>query len=254
MKYYTKEWYELMQRQHYTSGLTKIPDKIYSDQEIQAFYDHDLQKEIEHDRKFYETGSYTPADTISCFQDCYKKLLRYGGLHYPQWIRDTIDKRLLALNRMPALAYDQLRKEELANRRAFQRINQHAAEALQKQNIPEEIRSQFHFHDADLLALKKAGHNYQLTLRKDGGWPEGTTPYIKITFQNVHHVDREKGFALRPRRNKYGELCSSCQYLYDELYKTDDGYEVHILLWTPKALRYLTIHCEDIRFDDNIIL
>ena len=42
MKYYTKEWYELMQRQHYTSGLHKIPDKTYFDQEIQAFYDADL--------------------------------------------------------------------------------------------------------------------------------------------------------------------------------------------------------------------
>ncbi len=254
MKYYTKEWYQLMQRLHYTSGLTKIPDKIYSEQEIQAFYDHDLQKEITHDRKFYETGSYTPADTIDCFQDCYKKLLRYGGLHYPQWVCDTVDKRLLALNRMPASAYDQLRKEERVNQQAFQKIMDAAAVDLEKQDIPQEIRSQFHFHDADLLALKKVGHDYQLTLRKDGGWPEGTTPYIRIHFQNVSRVEREKGFALRPRYNEYGELCSSCQYLYDELYKTDEGYEVHILLWTPKALRYLTICCEDICLEDNITL
>ena len=42
MKFYTKEWYELMQCQNYTSGLKKIPDKVYTDDDIQAFYDKDL--------------------------------------------------------------------------------------------------------------------------------------------------------------------------------------------------------------------
>ena len=45
MKFYTKEWYELMQRQHYTSGLKKVPDKVYADEDIQAFYDKDLKAE-----------------------------------------------------------------------------------------------------------------------------------------------------------------------------------------------------------------
>ena len=45
MKFYTKEWYELMQHQNYTSGLKKIPDKVYTDEEIQAFYDKDLNAE-----------------------------------------------------------------------------------------------------------------------------------------------------------------------------------------------------------------
>ena len=31
MKYYNKEWFELMQKQDYTSGLTIIPDKDYTD-------------------------------------------------------------------------------------------------------------------------------------------------------------------------------------------------------------------------------
>ena len=34
MKYYTKEWYDLMQKQHYTSGMTVVPDKEYTEDEI----------------------------------------------------------------------------------------------------------------------------------------------------------------------------------------------------------------------------
>ena len=47
MKYFTKEWYGLVTRMDYTSGLKVIPDKIYSDKEIQTFYDSDLAEMIE---------------------------------------------------------------------------------------------------------------------------------------------------------------------------------------------------------------
>ena len=37
MRYYTKEWYELMQGLYYVSGMIVLPDKDYTDAEIQAF-------------------------------------------------------------------------------------------------------------------------------------------------------------------------------------------------------------------------
>ena len=64
MKYYTKEWYELMQRQHYTSGLQKIPDKKYSVQEIQSFYDSDLAAEVMHNEMLYITQAIKSGHTI----------------------------------------------------------------------------------------------------------------------------------------------------------------------------------------------
>ena len=313
MRYYTKDWYCLMQHQHFTSGLKKIPDREYTDDEIQAFYDQDLKAEIARDRRIHntppaaydwmeelltpdqfspeaflfeneETGelfhpdtpeiarqyfaqeqrrqkerfdarpTFDPAETITCFRDAYRAQLKYGFQNYPDWVQEVVDKRLLALNRIPSSAYKRLKKEETANRRAFEQINQAAAAALEQQNIPEEIRSQFCFHDADVLAVKKVRSNVELYLRKDGGWPGDTTPYIRINFRNVRYFDRETGFALRPKQNEYGELGTSCKYLYDELYRMENGYEIHMMFWTPKALRYLTIGCEEILFDDNIPL
>ena len=55
MKFYTKEWYALMQRQNYTSGLKKIADKVYTDEDIIAFYDKDLKAEIARDRRIHNT-------------------------------------------------------------------------------------------------------------------------------------------------------------------------------------------------------
>ena len=313
MKFYTKEWYALMQRQNYTSGLKKIPDQVYSDEDIHKFYHKDLNDEIARDREIYntppgpydweekllqpdrfrpdmflfeheETGElfhpetpeiaryyleqnhqqaqkrfaarlpFDPTETIECFRDCYRGMLRYGFLRFPQWVQESVDPRLLALNRIPESAYKRLKKEDQVNRRAFEKINAKAAAVFDQQDIPEEIRESFCFHDSSVLAIKKVRSDVELYLRKDGGWMGDATPYIKIVFKNIQQFDREKGFSLRPRLDADGDLRTSCTYLYDELYRTEDGYEIHMLFCSPKNLRYLTICCEDIRFEDNIAL
>lgn len=313
MRYYTKEWYNLMQRQNYTCGLNKIPDKVYSDREIRAFYEQDLQAEIDHDHQIHiapsdyswaerllqpdtfqpenflffddETGTefhpetpeiarswlqkekeeadreiaqrppFDPAETIACFRDCYRSERRYCLSRLPEWVAGTVDPRLLALHRCPESVWKRLRKEEQANQRTFQKIEKEAAAVLTAQDIPEAIHSQFHFHDSNLLWLKKVRSDYELTMRICFDWPQNTkTPYIKVIFRQVSLVEREPGWRLRPRPDQHGTYDSNCHYLYDELYKTDDGYEVHMLLWTASGLRTLTVHCRDIDFENNLQL
>ena len=214
---------------------------------------------LEQDRRqaqerFAARPPFDPTETIECFRDCYRGTLRYGFSHFPQWVQESVDPRLLALNRIPESAYKRLKKEEQANRRAFEKIDAKATAVLEQQDIPAEIREQFCFHDACVLAIKKVRSDVELYLRKDGGWLCDATPYIKIIFKNVRQIDREKGFSLRPKLDADGDLRTSCTYLYDELYREEGGYEVHMLLCTSKALRYLMICCEDIHFEDNISL
>jgi len=313
MRYYTKEWYDLMQRQNYTCGLKKIPDKVYSDQETHAFSDRDLQAEIEHDRRIHtapsdyrwaerllqpdnfqpehflffdsETGTefhpetpeiarswlqkekeaadreiaqrppFDPAETIACFREFYRSELRYCLSRLPDWVAGTVDPRLLALHRCPESIWKRLRKEEQANRRAFRKIEANAAAVLNNQEIPEAIRSQFHFHDSNLLSFRKIRSDYALTMRICFDWPQNTeTPYIKVIFRQVSLVEREPGWRLRPRKDRNGEYGSNCWYLYDELYKLDSGYEVHMLLRTRTGLRTLTVRCRDIEFENNLQL
>ena len=309
MRYFTKEWYELMQQQIGVEGLAKVADKVYSDAEIQAFYEKDLKKEIAHDRKLHNmkptfeleeellrpenfkpenflfedeaTGEmYHPAtaeiarehleksfrerleafearpsfdsqETIECFQECYRMGVRYAASGYPKWVQETVDPRLLALQRMPESAYQRLKKESAACRRKFERINRKAQEVLEQQDIPEEIRGAFCLHDANLLSVVKKGRDVSLLFRKDGGWFGESTPYIRITCKDVHLYEREKGFVIRLREVD-GEKRSNCQYLYGELYRTEQGYEVHMLLWTFSGLRYFTIGCKEIQVEDNI--
>lgn len=307
MKYYTKEWYALMQKHHYTSGLTIIPDKEYSDAEIKAFFDHDLQAEIENDRRIHNTPPsidwaeellaperfrpdiflfetengepfhpetpeiarenlekilrrkmeqfesrvpFDPKETIDCFTECYRGMVRHGWKGYPAWVCEAVDKRLIALHRIPESAYNRLLEEEQVNKKAFDQMME-AADALQEQNIPDEIRDLFRFHDANVLSLKKVGRDMEMILR-DGGFIGGDTPYCRVIFKNVSRFEREKGLIIRTKQEESGEYGSNMIYLYDELYRTDDGYEVHMLLTGRKELRYLTVACGDILVENSI--
>jgi hypothetical protein len=72
-------------------------------------------------------------------------------------------------------------------------------------------------HDASLLSFKKSGKNYVMLARRDG-------------------------------------FCrSNISFLYHEIYRTDTGYEAHMMFWVPKGLAYLTIACADISFEDGVL-
>ena len=256
MRYYTKEWYQLMQGLHYVSGMTVLPDKEYTEEEIRGFYDADLAEEIERDRRIYEELNlpFDPAETIQCFEECYQGVKKYCLNSYPEWAREFIDPRLVALNRITEGIYNRLKELEDANQAAFDAINAEAQAVLDRQNIPEEIHSIFRFHDAEVLTLKRRGRDAELYLSYGEELPDGKSPYMKVTFKNISFIEREKGLVFRKKVNGHGIWSSSITYLYDELYRTDNGYEVHMLLWSGSGLRYLTIGCGEIQFEDNITL
>ena len=309
MRYFTKEWYELMQQQIGVEGLTKVADKVYSDVEIQEFYERDLKKEIANDRKLHDlkptfeleeellrpenfkpenflfedemTGEmyhpatveiarerleksfrermaefearppFDPKETIDCFQECYRMGVKYAASGYPKWVQETVDPRLLALQRIPESAYLRLKKESEKCKREFDKINKKAQSILEQQDIPDEIREAFYLHDAHLLSVVKKGRDVTLLFRKDGGWFGETTPYIRITCKGVSLYEREKGLVIRTKEVD-GEKRSNCQYLYGEQYRTEQGYEVHMMFWNFSGLQYFTIGCKEILVKDNV--
>ncbi|MBE6574769.1 MAG: DUF4085 family protein [Ruminococcaceae bacterium] len=253
MRYYTKEWYALMQQLHRADGLTPIPDKAYSEAEIDAFFQADLQEETARDRSLHRgAGAFNPAETISCFTQCYRTMTRHVRDGYPVWLCRITDPRLLALGRIPESAYRRLLAEDHANKQAFAQIMADAHNALAAENIPARLRDGLQLHDARLLRFEQIGQDTELILRKDGGWDAPATPYIRILFRGVTQIDREKGFSIRPRQDTEGKYSSGCTYLYHELYREEEGYALHILLHTRRALRYLTVYCGDIVLEDNV--
>ena len=299
MRYYTKEWYKWMQELYSVEDLRIIADKTYSDAEIQAFYDADLEDAIRRAYADYETPPsfetkekvqdprqviifneqtgevshpasleearehmaqerlrreteyanrppFDPAETREDFRDMYEALLQYGVQAYPQWVRETVDHRLLALRRVPESLYQRMREDSEAGWQAFRAVEEKVRVVWEQQDIPEDIRSCFRFHDAGVYAIETVGRDVVLYLDDVAG----ETDYVKVTFSGADRMDREEGLVPEIGVNEQGRVQSNCQYLYGELYREAGMYEVHMLLWTMTALRYLTIRCRDIRFKD----
>lgn len=63
MKFYTKEWYELMQRLDYCLGMKPVEDKDYSDEDIRRLYERALKKYVgDAEREYNEPPQFIELD------------------------------------------------------------------------------------------------------------------------------------------------------------------------------------------------
>lgn len=285
MKYFNKEWYELMQKQFMTDGITQIPDKEYSDKEIEEMYNKELKKEIERAYEDYNTPpDYTfleelingdepfepenwiiidedtdtavvptskeevienisrekerdleefnnrpPFDekeVIEDFEETYKSMLEIKDF-FPKWVYEEVDNRLLALNFLPKSALKKLKAEEKENKKKFDKIMKEADEDFSRQDIFEELYTKFNFHDDRIVGFEKQGNNYVMTIENY------EDEVIQIVFEEAEIIELE-------------ELdFENCYWLYEEIYKENNTYEVHIMVYS-NGLKYVTMKCKDI--------
>ena len=331
MRYYTKEWFDLMQRAGQTAGLRKVPDKKYTKKDIDALYEKTLRRETAAEKKAYNTPpdlSYlleildehgfnaddwvihdpetgrprTPAAieevkavileeqkaqmeefnarepfSDEVFREMFREVyedrraeLRYGTGNA---LLDSVDKRLLALDLVPESIYSALKEDERAAKKELGRTERNAARSLRRQVIPADIAMGFDLHDCDLLSIRKKGRNLELIFCTEGMEEPGERPFRKIVFKYAEVLERDKGINIRTHSHEHEECCghdhedcghehhghhhhegcvhSNCTFLTSEEYNVRNAYEVHMLLWMPSGLKYLTVKAADIEVLDN---
>ncbi len=199
--------------------------------------------------EFENRPPFDASEIIELFEECYKNRLRACKRTYPDWLVDEVDHRLLALGYLPESIYIKFKEEISAKRKRLQSINRRAEKDLRKQSIDEEIDEALSLHDASLLSLRKAGNDIVMKVRKDGIWPDDQTPYRRVCFQNGIMIEKEVTARKYLSDDFYD---SNVAYLYHEIYKIDDGYEIHMMFYTTKGLGYVTLKCTDVRYEDGI--
>lgn len=285
MKYYNKEWYELIEKAHYTVGIEPIEDKEYTKEDILELYNKKLKEEIELAREEYNTPpdfedlddildeeleSWLLIDEqsgnvkepiskeeilksielekqeamkefeqreefdediiIEGFKELYNLRLKEEGL-LPKWVYDEVDKKIIVLDYLPKSVYDKLLQEENEATKKLEKINIEASEVLNKQDIPEEIIEEFRFHDSLIKSFEKNNNDYEMRLDTYDMFSENENK--KILFKNAEIIELEEF------EDEY------TYYLYEEIYSIENGYEVHMMVWS-NGLKYITLKCEDI--------
>jgi hypothetical protein len=142
-------------------------------------------------------------------------------------IQQIADLRVFTLGFCTNPIYKQLKRLSVENEKKVNQIFDEYEKAKKAEDIPDYIREKFGFHDCYVKEFI-AGEDTIMTFDTSGGF----TCLNKMVLVQSHVIKRE-------------EPIIGSAWIYAELYRTADGYEVH-MLFDSETLSELTIRCKDI--------
>lgn len=287
MKFLTKEWYELCQQTHLHFGirvhsgayefdenlflrLYKRKEKAHVEQE-RELYNLDPRFMLEHDgqvmtrvEKAFSGEEITeedqmvfrmpleqrahiekliaeydvrpPFDEKKCKEEYRESMewnFRYMAEKLPQKIVEQIaDIRVFTLGYCTREVMLQLKKQSAENRREMERVSNEYREVIIAQDIPEEIRNRVQFHDCTVTELL-TGDEVLIRFDTRGGF----TNINKLTLVAPEIIKQDGGIL-------------GTYWLYQELYRIDNGYELHVL-FDGENMPELIVRCTDILAEEE---
>jgi len=273
MKYMTKEWYETMQKTsfHLLLKVSKKAEsfsaeyfkKLYAKEEAawlklqedvsnvkfedifpEEFYMENVDgspvdpDEYEEAKKSYfnmreqallNYDEVRPVFDPEQEKKNFKQALRYNTKHLKSKLPNEIlqkvaDIRVLALN----YASSDVKKEIAAFCKANDKSGKDAMKSYWKEcrktfkHDEPSFLDDFNFHDCKVISYRKKGMDLILTLDSSGG------------FTNVNQIIFKDCNVLKQDSSLHGAW-----WLYDEIYKSDKGYEIHVLLQSKQLIDFI---------------
>lgn len=218
MRYFTNEWYQIMQNKNLHYGLRahkEADEKSESTyQRLRKLKEKAFLKSEKEFKEFYEFNPSSPFDVQKCkaeFLAIQEYLMAKNESHIPKAIYDQIaDPRVFALGYSTKSIIKQLKKQSLENSRFIEERKKAFSEVEKAENISDQLLNRFRFHDSTVLEVDK---NSDITFFID---PSGYTEDNRIIFHDAQILHEEK--------SPIGGI-----WLYEELYRRGDGFELHML-------------------------
>lgn len=222
MKYFTKEWYLKMVNMNIYLGL-KINNNNLSYQEIynqEKIKFNSIQEKIK--RLILNMKKNINLETQ--FElNCENQINKYKNILPKEVLSKIKDIRILGLGYVNKEEYNFI-KEYFEDTRKYvdNIIKQYAQKEEKFENSLEFIKESF--HDYDITNIEKSKDKLIICL-------DNNQNARKIVFKNYNMI--------------LDEDIDKSRWLYNEVYKIDDKYEIHILV-SGNELREMIIQCEDI--------
>lgn len=287
MKYLTKEWYERCQRTDLYFGLrVHSGAESYSDALYKRLYKRKEKEFVDLERDIYDVdprfmleqdgSTFVSLDACINEEDISEEdqMIYQMYLEEKEHIQQLIEEyesrppfnegqcrekfRLSqeseireTINRLPHNIYQQiadvrvfclgyctkdvlrqLKDLSKENEKTMNRVLKDYYKAQEEELIPDVIKDHFDFHDCKMIKVAVSETDMVMHLDTSGGF----THFNKVTF-TAPEIIKQEG----PINGKI--------WLYEELYRTEVGYEVHIL-FSSDGLSELIIRCTDIRIEE----
>ncbi|GAA3403375.1 DUF4085 family protein [Paenibacillus hodogayensis] len=172
-----------------------------------------------------------PFDEIKCKQEFSRNMewrCREEAARLPRELFSQIaDMRVFALGYCTKDVLRELKKRSEENERNMKLVLDEFTKMQQAQHIPETILETFNFHDCKVTEWV-SGQQVVIRLDTQGGF----TAFNKVTFVAAEIIKQEDHFV-------------GSTWIYNELYRIDNGYEVH-MLFAGKGMPELILRCHDI--------
>jgi len=170
------------------------------------------------------------------FRKRFNKQVKHLQSNLPDGIlKKVADIRVLALNCATAEVIEEITAFCKANENAVEAASKRYDEEYQnsfKEQEPPFVKD-FCFHDCTVASCHKKGKSLVIELDNAGGF----TNISQITFKNCTVLKQDK-----PLHGAW--------WLYEEIYKTEDGYEIHVLLDKkyPQLIDFI-VHATDVLYE-----
>ncbi len=177
-----------------------------------------------------------PFDEKKCKEE-YKESIewnfQYKAENLPQEIVEQIaDIRVFTLGYCTREVMLQLNKQNAENRREMERISKEFREVMMAQDISDEIHGRIQYHDCTVTELL-TGDEVVIRFDNRGGF----TNINKLTLVAPEIIKQDGGIV-------------GSYWLYQELYRIDNGYELHVL-FDGENMPELIVRCADILVEEE---
>jgi len=254
MKYFTKEWRELCQKNNLHLHLEEEKQaETFSEEYFQQLYDFELnswltlQEEANLILKFNETANrdednhYEPFNKekgIEQFHDIFIHNLMYLKKQLPKTIvKQIADIRVFALDKATRNVINAVTQLCEENKRIVTTVIEDYKRYIKENSalLDIEIDGDFSFHDCKIIKSIKNDKSLNLLLDNNGSY----TNIDEVIFENFNII-------------KQDNLLEDAWWLYEEIYKVNDKYEFHVLLQNETMdLIDFIISAEQISFISN---
>ncbi|NLM06101.1 MAG: DUF4085 family protein [Tissierellia bacterium] len=192
--------------------------------------------------EFENRGPFDEEEARELFKINYNMALE-AKYHFPDWVYESVDNRLIALYYLPRDVYDKLKKISDENEEFVRKVDRLADENLYSQAIPDHMHDLLLLHDANLIKLEEREGDIFLYIRSEC-YLHTKDPII-LKFVGGEYLEKEE-MNLEVDSRGY----SSTSFSYQETHNKGDHFEFHFLLNTfvdggVKDI-YLTIKARDL--------
>lgn len=190
--------------------------------------------------EFESRGDFDLGQAEADFEDFYDMALELDLSSLPAYVLDEVDSRLLALYHLPASVYDRLEADQEKDFEKHETMFEDAVLALEDEYeaIPAEILDHFFLRDGFIDYLQEDGDDILIGL--SGVDLDDEYVEMDITFKNAKFIEMDEF-----DEDSEEDLV----FIYHEMYKTPEGYELHILSGQFPELKYVTIGFEDMEVE-----